>query len=34
MDDLIKRYNNYIYDRYQDLLKSGSKQKDFKLFLY
>jgi len=32
MDDLIRRYNNYIYDIYQDLLKSGSKQKDFNNF--
>jgi hypothetical protein len=32
MEDLIKRYNNYIYYRYHDLLKSGKKPENFNNF--
>ena len=32
MDDLIRRYNKYIYDRTTDLIKSGKDFDDFDNF--
>jgi hypothetical protein len=32
MDELITRYNLYIHNRYQDLIKSGKKSQDLNNF--